>query len=138
MRTAALFVLLAVGCAEQKLNVVYEIPRPRAGVPYGWIAIEVEPGDTRNPKLIVKGTAMFTRATDVPGDGVIVVRVPKGKWEIQVTGNPGDGDVIKFGGAKPGLTGGRSPQWFPRKPLVVKVERNRLTNAGRICAHRGC
>ncbi len=132
--------LLVLACGEQRLLVDYEIPPPRAGTPYGYLAVEVDPGETRNAKLIVKGTAMVTRAAEVPGEGVVVVRLPKGKWEIQVTGNPGEGDVIKFGGAKPAdaPVAGRGPQWFPKKPIVVRVEKNRMTNAGRICAHAGC
>ena len=128
------------GCAGTKMFTQNAVPEPGASFPYGLVALDLETGDTRRPKILMKRTGYIDRYTKVRGDGVVVMRLNPGEWTMQITGNPGEGDVIKFAGrgkaqAKPPAKG---PAWWPKKPIEVRVARNRLTWVGRVCAHRTC
>ena len=140
MRLAALALVLLAGCAEKALVVTYEVPPPRSGIPYGILCGDFEPGDTRNAELVISRTGMLTRSAPIPKDGPMCLRLPRGTWSVQVTGNPGEGDVIKFPGTiKPAaVTTGRMPAYWPKVPLEAQVEPNRLTWIGHLCAHCGC
>ncbi len=139
-RTLCVWLTCAVfsGCGSKKLFASYEVPPPGASSPYGLLALDVEAGDTRRPILQFAQTGYIPRHIPVPRDGVVVVRINPGKWKVQVTGSPGEGDVIKFSGPAKASGKARGPRFWPKEPIVVSVVASKLTNGGRLCAHQAC
>lgn len=131
--------VLFSSCGARKMVASYEVPRPGPITPYGLLLVEVEAGDTRRPALKLVQAGYQDRKVDVPGNGVVVVRVNAGDWEVQITGSPAPGDVITFSGSQAGGDGDASrPRGWPEKPYEVRVRPGMLTNGGHLCAHRGC
>ncbi len=139
MRAIAAIALLTLSCGSQPTFVERGVPTPGAGFPYGLLAIDVEVGDTRGARVMLARLGYTKRHIDVRRDGVVVVRMIPGEWEVQVVGKQAKSDVVTFGGRKTGdapVTSG--PTAWPDKPLVLQIKRNVLTDAGRICAHGAC
>ena len=109
-------------------------------MPYGLLVLDIELGDTPGAELVFTATGYVTRRVPVRADGVLVLRMNRGEWTVQLEGRPGGGDVVTFGtddttlkaGAKAGIK-----RW-PASEYRVTIQRNKLTVGGKICAHSGC
>ena len=134
----ALGALLLAGCGKEPVVTIREVPMPGVSLPFGLLAFEVELGDTRAARLALTATGYIDRSVPLPNDGVYVVRLPAAEWVIQVLGVPGKSDVVTFDGTATTGTDGGKPKGYPEAPLPATVVKNRLTNAGHICAHRAC
>lgn len=142
---ALLAIVFSAGCGGKRVMITHEIPEPGVSFPYGLVAFEVEAGDTRRAAIMLEQAGYFTRRVDIGRDGVVVARMRPGTWEVYITGIPGrGGDVIRFGGAAEPTpppaeeTDPSRPKKWPEAPITIQVERNKLTLAGKFCAHRGC
>ena len=116
------------------------VPRPGATMPYGLLVLDMELGDTMGAELVFTATGYVTRRVKVRADGVIVLRMNRGEWTVQLEGRPGKATVATFDDKK--ITKRSGPklgikQW-PASPYRVTIQRNKLTNGGKICAHAGC
>lgn len=127
---------LLFGCGPRTPITMNEVPEPGASTPYGLMAIEVEVADTHKPQLTLKQLGYIDRAVTIHRGGTLVMRMRPGVWQVQVEGTPKKGDVIKLDAkteTKPNL-----PRGWPKEPLTVTISANKLTSAGRVCAHAGC
>ncbi|MFT5431662.1 MAG: hypothetical protein ACI9OJ_002359 [Myxococcota bacterium] len=139
-RTLALVLLSAClsGCAPSFIA-EHAIPTPTVSMPYGLVAVDVEIGKTQDAVLWVTADGFVDRVVRIAGDGVIVLRVNRGEWRIQVKGTDAAKEVVTFGGktSKTTTTGGGQKVW-PPTPVQVLVKKRFITNGGRICAHSEC
>ena len=109
-------------------------------MPYGLLVLDMELGDTMGAELVFTATGYVTRRVKVRADGVIVLRMNRGEWTVQLEGRPGKATVVTFDDKKTTKRSGLKlgiKQW-PASPYRVTIQRNKLTNGGKICAHSGC
>jgi len=109
-------------------------------MPYGLLVLDIELGDTTGAELVFTATGYVTRRVKVRADGVMVLRMNRGEWTVQLEGRPGTSKVVTFNkedgtlkrGAKAGIK-----RW-PESKFSVTIQLNKLTSGGKICAHSGC
>ncbi len=126
------------GCGAQPVQVVRDVILPGTSVPFGYMAFEVDLGDTRAGRLLMKAPGFIDREIPLPSSGPYTVRLQPGDWRIQVLGLPGSDDVVRF---ETGATPSGAPLeevGYPKVAVPTPIGANRLTNGGRICAHRAC
>ena len=132
--------LLLVSACTPAFHSASGVPRPGATMPYGLLVLDMELGDTTGAELVFTATGYVTRRVKVRADGVIVLRMNRGEWTVQLEGRPGKATVATFNDKKPTKRSGSKlgiKQW-PTSPYRVTIQRNKLTSGGRICAHAGC
>ncbi|MBT9560318.1 MAG: hypothetical protein IV100_30105 [Myxococcales bacterium] len=129
---------LALGCGAQPVQVVRDVIRPGTSVPFGYMAFEVDLGDTRAARLLMKAPGFIDREIPLPASGAYTVRLQPGEWRIQVVGLPGSDDVVRFDTAASPSGAPADDVGYPEVAVPTPIGANRLTNGGRICAHRAC
>ncbi len=120
---------------------IREIPKPHTSIPYGYLALEVNIGNLKDARLVVSRAISIPRNTLIPNDGILVLKLPAGLWEVHVKGRPFKDQVVRFNKdvkASPKKERTLLMKQWPKKSLEVKVVKNRLTWVGRLCAHPGC
>lgn len=139
MRWAALASLLALACAKPAWQ-VREVPPPGTSMPGGLLVVSVDVGSTQSAAILVESTGYVARRNPITSNGVYTLRLNPGDWRISVVGIPATAPTgVRFGDevTTPVATGDRETHW-PVTPMPVTIVRNRLTNAGQLCAHTGC
>jgi hypothetical protein len=127
-----------MACGAEPALTIRDVPMPGVTMPYGLLAVDVEVGDTRGARLVLKALGYIDREVPVTSNGVYVLKMQPADWTVQVVGVPGRADVITFGGTESGGEAASKPMGFPPSAVPVTVAKNRLSNAGHICAHRTC
>ena len=140
MRWIPALLLLLLGCGPVETQVTRGIPTPGAGIPYGLLGLETDPGDTVGPRLVLERTGFVPREIRLEGHQTLTLRAAPGKWKVRITGKAGKGEAIRFHdrGAKPPPVGSGGRTSWPSEPIEVQITRNKLTWAGRFCAHADC
>ena len=136
---AALAFVTAVACTPA-FHSTSGIPRPGATMPYGLLVLDIELGDTTGAELVFTATGYVSRRVPVRADGVMVLRMNRGDWTVQLEGRPGRSKVVTFDKEDPTLKRGSKvgiKRW-PESKYSVTIQRNKLTAGGKICAHSGC